>query len=77
MQDLKKRKENLMTHQDIDDDDDDDGLLFQPIPPKEDCPICSLPLPIDKNESEYKQCCGIFICDSCGDEDIRASIERG
>ena len=39
--------------------------LYAPIPPKEDCPICLLPLPIEPNESCYMTCCGTVLCFGC------------
>ena len=58
------------------DNNEDDGSLFQAIPPKEDCPICFIPLPIDELRSFYKACCGKLICAGCHMEDIYATIER-
>ena len=34
-----------------------DDELFQPCPPRPDCPICFLPLP-ERNECCYQPCCG-------------------
>ena len=34
-------------------------------PPREDCPICFLPLPLDTGQTEFKSCCGKIICDGC------------
>ena len=31
-------------------------------PPREDCPICMLPLPFKFDETEYKFCCGKTMC---------------
>ena len=42
----------------------DEELLKQP-PPKEDCPICFLPLPSMDTGSKYKACCGKGICSGC------------
>ena len=39
--------------------------LYAPIPPKEDCPICFLPLPIRNDESCYMTCCGTVLCFGC------------
>ena len=46
------------------DDISDDGLFKQP-PPKEDCPICLLRLPLLASGSVYKSCCGKMICCGC------------
>ena len=62
---------------DSDCDDDDDDELFQPIPPEDDCPICTLPLPIDECASIYMACCGNSICGGCFQENVRATRERG
>ena len=42
-----------------------DEALFKEPPPREDCPICFLPLPLDANEIEFKSCCGKVICHGC------------
>ena len=39
--------------------------LFGPLPPKDDCPICMDPLPIDASHSTYFACCGKLICNGC------------
>ena len=47
------------------DDISDDDLFKQP-PPKEDCPICLLRLPLLASGSMYYACCGKIICCGCG-----------
>jgi len=42
-----------------------DEKLFKQLPPKEDCPICFLPLPLLSTGSKYKTCCGKMICSGC------------
>ena len=42
----------------------DDELFKQP-PPKEDCPICLLRLPLMQSGSTYAICCGKMICSGC------------
>ena len=42
-----------------------DNDLYAPIPPKEDCPICFVPLPLRNNESCYMSCCGEVLCFGC------------
>lgn len=45
-----------------------DEELFQDPPPKEDCPICMLPIPFAKEcgiAKSYMSCCGKFICNAC------------
>ena len=39
--------------------------LFKEPPPREDCPICFLPLPIAMDEQSFQSCCGKTICDGC------------
>jgi len=48
----------------------DDGLLFQDPPPKEDCPICFLPMPhsivgIGGVDGIFHSCCGKRVCSGC------------
>ena len=42
-----------------------DEALFKEHPPREDCPICYLPLPFDPRGGTFKSCCGKIICDGC------------
>ena len=42
-----------------------DEALFKEHPPRDDCPICFLPLPLDADEMTFKSCCGKIICDGC------------
>ena len=42
-----------------------DEELFKQSPPKEDCPICMLPLPELETGRKYKSCCGKIICSGC------------
>ena len=48
-----------------------DDLLFTQ-PDSNDCPICFLPLPIDKMKRRLMSCCSKVICDGC----IHAGITR-
>ncbi|KAL7525068.1 hypothetical protein ACHAXR_000844, partial [Thalassiosira sp. AJA248-18] len=41
-----------------------DDELFQPPPPKEECPICFLPLK-DVSQVKYQECCGKRLCTGC------------
>ncbi len=43
--------------------DEDD--MFAPPPPKPDCPVCCVSLPLLNEETVYKECCGHFICRGC------------
>ena len=42
----------------------DEALLQEP-PPREECPICFLPLPLDPGDSKFQSCCGKVICHGC------------
>jgi TPR repeat protein len=42
-----------------------DEMIFKQPPPKEDCPICMLPLPELETGRKYKSCCGKTICSGC------------
>ena len=42
----------------------DEDLFKQP-PPREECPICFLPRPLNNAESQYQACCGKEICVGC------------
>ena len=42
-----------------------DMELFQEPPPKDDCPMCLLPLPSIEDGNIYKSCCGKIICSGC------------
>ena len=42
-----------------------DTDLFAPVPPKEDCPVCFLPLPVRDNDVFYMCCCGKHVCGGC------------
>ena len=39
--------------------------LFKQPPPREDCPICMLPLPSIDTGTRYKVCCGKKVCSGC------------
>jgi len=42
-----------------------DEALFQQPPPKDDCPICFLPLQFGTGYNHYQPCCGKFLCSGC------------
>ena len=42
-----------------------DEQLFKEHPPREDCPICMLPLPLSADQVDFKSCCGKLICSGC------------
>jgi len=56
----------------------DDDNLFKDPPPKEDCPICMLPIPFTTGlcgvRKTYQPCCGMTLCYGCtvaADEEIK------
>ena len=46
-----------------------DDKLFRDPPPKEDCPICMLPMPYTNGMcgvyKTYQHCCGKTMCEGC------------
>ena len=42
-----------------------DEKLFKDHPPKDECPICFLPMPNNVNQVSFKACCGKMICNGC------------
>ena len=52
-----------------------DEALFKEHPPREDCPICFLPLPA--NQTTFKSCCGKIICNGCILAMFEEADERG
>ena len=42
-----------------------DKALFKEPPPREECPICMLLLPIDPGDATFHSCCGKLICYGC------------
>ena len=45
--------------------------------PCEECPICFLSLPIGKNQTTFKSCCGKIICCGCIDAMFDEALGRG
>ena len=54
-----------------------DEALFSEPPPREECPICMMPLPIDGRESTFNSCCGKVICDGCIYAMVMEDIKKG
>ena len=52
---------------DVDGEDISDDKLFADPPPKEDCPICMLPMPYCglRGGTTYEPCCGKTLCEAC------------
>ena len=42
-----------------------DEKMFNEPPPRDECPICMLPLPLDAYQVVYNSCCGKDICYGC------------
>ena len=42
-----------------------DEKLFREPPPREECPICMLPLPLAADQITFFTCCGKYICSGC------------
>jgi TPR repeat protein len=42
-----------------------DKALFKEPPPRDDCPICFLPLPLQADEVTFESCCGKTVCNGC------------
>lgn len=52
----------------------DDPELWKPIPLTEDCPICFIPLPLDRGQTFYLSCCGAMSCHAYIEESNRAIL---
>ena len=52
-----------------------DEQLFKDHPPREECPICLLPLP-SIDQTIFKSCCGKTICKGCILEMIKSEIRQ-
>ena len=42
-----------------------DEELFKEHPPRDECPICFLPLPFHARQTTFESCCGKVICSGC------------
>ena len=51
-----------------------DEQLFTEPPPREECPICFLPLPL---LTQFKSCCGKLICEGCNVSMMMEDIKKG
>ena len=54
-----------------------DETLFEDHPPNEDCPICMIPLPLAPEESSFKSCCGMTICNGCTYAMVKEAMRKG
>jgi len=50
--------------------------IFAPIPEREECPICLIPLP-NSNEVIYLSCCGKRICKGCINKNMITGLKKG
>mmetsp|Transcript_10947 Transcript_10947/g.11741 ORF Transcript_10947/g.11741 Transcript_10947/m.11741 type:complete len:334 (+) Transcript_10947:181-1182(+) len=49
--------------------------VSQPVLVREECPICFITLPFERNECNYRSCCGQTICYGCTVGDVRGRVE--
>ena len=54
-----------------------DEALFKDPPSREECPICTLLLPIDVEQIRFKSCCGKIICMGCIDAMSMEEVRKG
>ena len=54
-----------------------DEALFKESPLREDCPICMMPLPLERGGSTFKYCCGKYICGGCIHAMMMEDIKKG
>ena len=51
--------------------------LFAPIPEREECPICMIPLPLEEDGITFMQCCGKTICCGCTNKNMNNERKKG
>jgi len=51
--------------------------MFAPIPLREECPICMIPLPLFGTESIFFACCGKLICKGCTYKNSLTKVKNG
>ena len=51
--------------------------LFKASLPREDCPICFIPLPLDADQSSFQSCCGKIVCNGCIYAMVMEEIRNG
>jgi len=51
---------------------EEDPELWKPHPPREECPVCLVPLPLVNDRASYWSCCGMIVCEACKNENARA-----
>jgi len=70
---LEARLDNLLSSAQEETADID---LFAPMPEREECPICLIPLPSDY-EVVYQSCCGKHICLGCHYKHMITDMKKG
>ena len=70
---LEARLESLLSSAQAETADID---LFAPIPLREECPICLIPLPINEGFTFFS-CCGKIICDGCNHKSAFTEMKKG
>jgi len=70
---LEARLDNLLSTAQEETKDID---IFAPIPEREECPICLLPLPINEMK-RFMTCCGKLICRGCCIKHAVADVKKG
>ena len=76
---VKAKPENLILRRNYANEDlviSDDDLFNKPQPPREECPICFIPLDLDPDSCIYKGCCGKKLCIGCAYGIVEAGIKR-
>ena len=51
--------------------------LLAPLPEREECPICLVPLPINDDDTTFHSCCGKYVCSWCIYKSVLKDIENG
>jgi len=72
--DIEARLDNLLATAQEETKDID---LFAPLPEREECPICMIPLPIEEEENVFFPCCGKRLCTGCTLRSINDIIKNG
>ena len=71
---LEARLDNLLSKAQAETKDVD---LFAPIPKREECPICIIPLPLNDHEVVFmSSCCGKRVCMGCIHQNISTEIKN-
>ena len=53
-----------------------DVELFGPLVPREECPICFVPMPRTENANIYMNCCGKYTCIGCARTSIELAMKK-